>query len=153
MTGRRVLLVDDEGGTREAYAEILAMEGYEVRAAAHGASALTALDGWPPDLVVLDTRMPVMDGWALAGKLRARLGEGLPILVTTASSKAGEWAREIGAEEVLAKTFALDELLGAVARLAARGLGRSGVLSRPFGGLPAGSRSPQGETVSPAARR
>src|SRR3712207_9185350 len=69
-----------------------------------------------PAVVVLDMRMPVLDGWGFARALQARQIR-LPILVMTAAQNARRWAEEIGADAYLAKPFDLTDLLSAVERL------------------------------------
>ena len=98
--------------------QILELEGYAVETAANGAEALQSVARVRPRLVLLDMRMPVMDGWGFA---RAIAGQGLqlPILVITAAQDAGRWADEIGAVGFLAKPFELMDLLEAVERLCA----------------------------------
>ncbi|HEU5287496.1 MAG TPA: response regulator [Candidatus Limnocylindria bacterium] len=93
----------------------LSDEGYEVLTASHGADALTVVDHHMPSLILLDMRMPVMDGWAVARALR-EAGSRVPIVVMTAAENARRWADEIGAAGHLAKPFALDELIGTVER-------------------------------------
>jgi two-component system, chemotaxis family, chemotaxis protein CheY len=108
-----ILVVDDDYAIRMAVAEILQFEGYSVVTAANGAEALEAIDRLHPSLVLLDMRMPVLDGWGFARELRAR-GVKLPILVMTAARSASRWAQEIGAQGYLAKPFDLPELLKVV---------------------------------------
>jgi DNA-binding NtrC family response regulator len=111
-----VLVVDDDESILAAIGEFLTLEGYAVRTAANGKEALEAIDGnAAPSLVLLDMRMPVMDGWAFAQAARER-GLDLPILVMTAAENARHWADEIGTPHFLAKPFDLEELLAAVDR-------------------------------------
>ena len=93
----------------------LGMEGYAFETAADGAEALRRLAAARPAVVLLDMRMPVVDGWGFARLARER-GHDVPILVMTAALDAGRWAEEIGAYCWLAKPFDLDALLAAVAR-------------------------------------
>ena len=111
-----VLVVDDEEVMRAVVRELLEDDGCEVREAANGAEALAILDEEVPDVVVLDMRMPVMDGWAFARAYRARPGPHAPIVCVTAARDAHEWAEQIGAEGVVAKPFDLRELLGVLSR-------------------------------------
>jgi CheY-like chemotaxis protein len=111
--GGTILVVDDDVSIRMAVAEILAFEGYNVASAANGAEALEAVERLNPSLVLLDMRMPVLDGWGFARELRAR-GHRPPILVMTAAQSARRWAEEIGAQGYLAKPFDLSELLRVV---------------------------------------
>jgi len=111
----RILVVDDDDFIRACVVDILHDEGYDVQEAPHGAAALSLVDETAPDLILLDMRMPVMDGWAVARALRAQ-GSTVPIVVMTAAESAQRWADEVGAEGFLAKPFGLDELLSTVER-------------------------------------
>lgn len=115
-----VLVVDDDDAIRETVADVLRSEGYDVNTAANGAEALVSVDGAPPRLVLLDMRMPVLDGWGFVEGLNAR-GVRLQILVLTATQDARRWAEEIGADGYIAKPFDLDDLLAAVGQLCRSG--------------------------------
>jgi two-component system chemotaxis response regulator CheY len=110
-----ILVVDDDPSIREVVAQILDFEGYPVQTATDGAQALDAVADARPSLVLLDMRMPVLDGWGFAHALRAR-GVHLPIVVMTAAQDARRWAEEIGAAGYLAKPFELPDLLAVVER-------------------------------------
>ncbi len=114
-SGAPVLVVDDDPLIRTSISEILDLEGYPVATAANGLEALEAVEQNRPSLVLLDMRMPVMDGWAFAGALAER-GIRLPILVMTAAQSAESWAREVRADGYLSKPFELVDLLDAVER-------------------------------------
>lgn len=64
MPDVRVLIVDDEPDIRATVSAMLEIEGYDVDEAANGADALHAIEQRAPDLILLDMRMPVLDGWA-----------------------------------------------------------------------------------------
>ena len=114
---RRVLVVDDDRVIRECVAETLREEGYEARTAMNGAEALELIEAGPaPDLIVLDMRMPVLDGWGFARAYRARPGPHAPIVVITAAHDSPERLVELQAEDVLPKPFDLDQLVRAVER-------------------------------------
>ncbi|AKT40656.1 response regulator [Chondromyces crocatus] len=110
-----ILVVDDDIEIREMLRIALSEEGYGVLCASDGAAALHLLDQEVPGLILLDMRMPVMDGWAFARAYAARPGPHAPILVITAAVDAGRWAREIGASAAIAKPFDLNRLIEAVA--------------------------------------
>ena len=110
-----VLVVDDDTSILRTVADILGDEGYRVLTAGNGVEALALLAQNVPDVILLDMRMPVMDGWQLAKTLDDRQ-RAIPLVVMTAAQDAGQWALEIGAASFLAKPFDLDELLEAVAR-------------------------------------
>jgi two-component system response regulator MprA len=110
-----VLVVDDDMSILDTVSAILSGEGYDVVSAASGQEALDAVARKRPVVILLDMRMPVMDGWAVARALRSR-GMSVPIVVMTAAESAKRWADEVGAEGYLAKPFGLDELLMTVRR-------------------------------------
>lgn len=116
MAERPILVVDDDPGILSAVSDALSGEGYAVETAINGAAALDKLDTVSPGLILLDMRMPVMDGWKFASALRSR-GLSVPILVMTAAANAAGWAREIEADGYLAKPFDVGDLLAQVARL------------------------------------
>jgi CheY-like chemotaxis protein len=111
-----ILVVDDDPTILATVSEALDMEGFPVVTATNGAEALTVVQQHAPWLVLLDMRMPVLDGWGFMRVVRER-GLTIPVVVMTAAADARRWAREIGAEGVLPKPFELDELLAAVLRL------------------------------------
>ncbi|HEV8669319.1 MAG TPA: response regulator [Candidatus Limnocylindria bacterium] len=115
-----VLVVDDDTSILDTVTAILSGEGYEVVSAASGHEALAAVARKQPIVILLDMRMPVMDGWAVARALREQ-GLSVPIVVMTAAESAKRWADEVGAEGYLAKPFGLDDLLEAVERFRTRG--------------------------------
>jgi CheY-like chemotaxis protein len=104
-------VVDDDPSIVAVVSEILAAEGHEVVSAENGAEALGKVDG--EALVLLDMRMPVLDGWGFAREFRAA-GKRSPIVVMTAAENARRWAEEIGADGYLAKPFEIDALIAAV---------------------------------------
>lgn len=110
-----VLVVDDDPSILELIDDILSGEGYHVAAARNGAEALDRLDAEAPCVVLLDMRMPVLDGWGFVRAARER-GRRFPIVVITAAENARGWAQEVGAEGYLAKPFHLSDLLSSVGR-------------------------------------
>ncbi len=110
----RVLVVDDDEGILGFIRDILTDEGHEVVEAIDGAEALGKAGRQPPDLILLDMRLPVMDGWQFAEAYRATPGPHAPIIVMTAARDAADIAAEIHAQGYLAKPFNLDDLLAVV---------------------------------------
>jgi two-component system, chemotaxis family, chemotaxis protein CheY len=109
--------VDDDPGILATVSEILTLEGYAVATATNGAEALSHLDSNGASLVLLDMRMPVLDGWGFAREVAKRESRP-PIVVMTAAGEARQWAREIGADEYVAKPFDISDLLERVRRAA-----------------------------------
>jgi DNA-binding response OmpR family regulator len=115
-TPEDILVVDDDIDMVEVVLVVLAEAGYAARGASNGVEALEAVRVKRPALVLLDMIMPVMDGWACGRELRARYGQGLPIVVVSAAEHVGVRSEEIGADEILPKPFELSELLEVVGR-------------------------------------
>jgi DNA-binding response OmpR family regulator len=119
--GRTVLLVD-EAWMRETLALGLRTAGFEVLEAADAPGALDILGRYRPAAILLDLRLPGMDGVRFAEELRRRgLRPGIPIIVLSAAEGARQQAALIGAEACLAKPFRLTELLAEVARVTTAG--------------------------------
>jgi CheY-like chemotaxis protein len=111
-----ILVIDDDLAILEAVTDILTFEGYTVACATNGVEGLKLLEQFQPRLVLLDMRMPVLDGWGFVRMVRQQ-GRILPIVVMTAAQDAQHWAREIAADGYLAKPFELLELLDAVEQI------------------------------------
>lgn len=111
-----ILVIDDDPNIVSAVRESLELDGYRVASAGHGLAGLAALEDDRPSVVLLDMRMPIMDGWTFAREARRR-GAEMPIVVMTAAADAAAWAREVEASAFLAKPFTLDDLLDTVERL------------------------------------
>ncbi len=115
MTARaRVLVVEDDSDLLSLMEMILTDAGFEVRTAPEGRAALARVEEEMPGVILLDMRMPVMNGWEFAQEFRARHGHAAPIVVVTAAESARRRAEEIDAEGWLSKPFDLDEVVRAV---------------------------------------
>jgi CheY-like chemotaxis protein len=116
MSLERVLVVEDEPEILDFVEVLLGSEGYQVITASNGAVALQrVLSGETFDLVLLDMRMPVMDGWTFAHAYHERPGPHAPIVVLTAARDAEARAAQIHADGYLGKPFDMDDLLRLVA--------------------------------------
>jgi len=125
-TKRNVLVVDDSISVRRSVANLMKSAGWQVATARDGQEGLEHLQesATPPDLVLMDIEMPRMDGYELAGRMRASsLYEKIPIIMLT--SRAGEKHRlkaaGIGVDGYLVKPCPDDVLLDEVSRCAGRG--------------------------------
>lgn len=112
----RVLVVEDHATMRASLRAILVAEGHEVDEAADGGAALEAIAAAPPDLVVLDLHVPVIDGAGVLGALRASHATArLPVIVVTATGEEERRATmSLGADAYLTKPFGPPALLGLV---------------------------------------
>ena len=119
----RILVVDDEAPVREVLTEYFTTEGYAVEGAGSGAEALTAVRGGRADLVLLDVRMPGLDGVQVLRKIREINGD-VPVIMVTANEDVSlaKETLKLGAFDYVAKPFDFDYLDRAVAA----GLARAG---------------------------
>ncbi|BDG06030.1 response regulator [Anaeromyxobacter oryzae] len=110
-----VLVVEDDPDLLALLEMVVADAGHRVRTASNGLEALARVAEERPGVILLDMRMPVMNGWEFARELRARHGRCCAIVVLTAAENAQQRAAEIGADGWLAKPFDLDDVLAAIA--------------------------------------
>ena len=117
----RILVVDDETPVREVLTEYFSTEGYAVESAGSGAEALSAVRGGRVDLVLLDVRMPGLDGVQVLRKIR-EFGSGVPVIMVTANEDVAlaKETLKLGAFDYVAKPFDFDYLDRAVAAGLAR---------------------------------
>jgi len=118
----RVLIVEDEESILLSLEFLFGKEGMAVSAARDGETALRLLGQQPPDLVVLDVMLPMIDGFELCRMIRADpvLRE-TRIMLLTARGRESEISRgmALGADAYLTKPFSTRELMGTVRRLLA----------------------------------
>ncbi len=115
-----VLIVEDEGSILLSLEFLLDKEGYAVSTARDGAVALGALQTQPPDLVLLDVMLPLIDGFELCRLIRENPAlRGTRIMLLTARGREAEIARgmALGADAYLTKPFSTRELMEKVRAL------------------------------------
>ena len=115
-SAKSVLVIDDEENIRELICLTLTDEGYKVLTAPNGAAALTLLKHATPRLILLDMRMPIMDGWEFSKIYYKTARQIAPIIVLTAATDAAKFASQINADAFLPKPFDLEDLLNLVER-------------------------------------
>ena len=117
----RVLVVEDDQDIAQVLQRSLRLEGYEVKLAGDGISALDQVHAFLPDLVILDLGLPRMDGIEVARQLRSD-GEDVPILVLTARDALESRVQglDTGADDYLVKPFERQELLARMRALLRR---------------------------------
>ena len=119
-----ILIVEDEHAVARGIQYALQQEGYEVTVARSGEEALEIGPGLAPDLVLLDVRLPGIDGFEVLRRLRG-LGSRAPVLMLTARDDEFDKVigLELGADDYVTKPFGLRELLSRVKALIRRAYG------------------------------
>lgn len=113
----RILAVDDTPESLRLLTDILTAEGYEVRSAISGELALHAAALHAPELVLLDIRMPEMDGYEVCRRLKAQAEtRNVPVIFVSAATETEEKVKgfELGAVDFVTKPYQRDELLARV---------------------------------------
>jgi DNA-binding response OmpR family regulator len=111
---KRVLVVDDEPNIVMSLEFLMKRAGFEVTVARNGREALQALDGQPPDLLLLDVMMPELDGYEVCERIRKRPEwDATRIIMLTARGRDAERQRglALGADRYVTKPFSTRELV------------------------------------------
>ena len=109
----RVLIADDVEDNRQLLEQLLGPVGFEVRLATNGAEAVQEFEEWEPHLILMDFRMPVMDGHEAIRRIRAMAGGEGPKIIAVTASAMDENRQEllgIGADDFISKPFREAEL-------------------------------------------
>jgi len=115
-----VLVVEDEPDLMLTFRIVLQTAGYEVIKASSGEDALSVLATVVPDAVILDLRLPGIDGWQVLAAIRqGDRPPGMPIVIASANAEAGERirAQEFGCSEMLTKPFSAEQLRSTLERV------------------------------------
>jgi two-component system cell cycle response regulator DivK len=114
LSATTVLVVDDDVNAREAYAEYLRLNGFEVVTAGDGLEALEIARSALPDVVLLDAELPGIEGWRVLEELKADpRTRAIPVVLLTGHTLPADYARAraCGAEALIAKPCVPDELV------------------------------------------
>jgi two-component system response regulator (stage 0 sporulation protein F) len=111
----KILIVDDQFGIRILLNEVLQKEGYETFQAANGVQALEIVTKNPPDLVLLDMKIPGMDGIEILKRMKV-IDQDIRVIIMTAYGELDmiQEAKDLGALTHFAKPFDIDEIRDAV---------------------------------------
>lgn len=109
-----VLVIDDDPTIRQIVALVLGDEGHEVIEAPDGEIALRQISVRQPDVILLDMKMPGMDGWEFSRNYRERFEQHAPIIVFTAARDAARRSSDVGADAYLSKPFDIDDLVDSI---------------------------------------
>jgi CheY-like chemotaxis protein len=116
--GQYILVVDDDDDFREALCEVVSEAGYPVEQAENGEVAMRRIAAEAPGIVLLDLKMPVLDGWGVVERLRKDPATaGIPVLIL--SAYGFEWESELlGAQGFIPKSVGMEEILDRLRRVA-----------------------------------
>lgn len=117
----RVLVVDDEPQITRVLRTVLSSQGYQVRTAGEGESALSVFKEWNPELVITDLIMPQMDGVELCRRIRSLSSVPILVLSVKGEERVKVEALDSGADDYVTKPFGIDELLARVRAALRRG--------------------------------
>ncbi len=109
----RVLIADDIEDNRQLLAQLLASVGFEIRLATNGVEAVQEFEHWRPHLILMDFRMPVMDGHEAIRRIRAMAGGADPKIIAVTASAMDDNRQElmeVGADDFVGKPFREAEL-------------------------------------------
>jgi two-component system, cell cycle response regulator DivK len=123
VQGARVLVVDDYEDAREMFAEYLEVAGFRVVLARNGAEALELARKEPPDVILMDLSLPVMDGWEASRRLKQDpRTSGVPIVALSghAVPHGSEQAQLAGCEVFLRKPIAPQDVTKTIEALRAQ---------------------------------
>ena len=115
-TPQRILIVDDDEGVAQSFARMLRLEGYDVRTALNAELGLREAAESEPDAIILDLRMPLLDGLGFLKRLRAQeKQQGVPVAIVTGDyfldDNISAELRNLGAE-LKFKPLWLEDLVG-----------------------------------------
>lgn len=121
MTGRRVLVVDDNADLADGLRYNLQLEGYDVQVAADGPEAINSARAWRPELIILDLMLPGCDGYEVLRTVREQGGT-MPVIILSARGEESDKVRgfRLDADQFVTKPVGLMELLARVRALLRR---------------------------------
>jgi len=114
---KTILIVDDEENIRTLYKEELTDEGYDVLLASNGYEALEVLDAHQPDAVILDIKMPGMDGVNLLKLIKERKERDIPVIICSAYEEYKQDFSLWASEEYIVKSSDLTKMKTALKRI------------------------------------
>ena len=139
MVQKRVLIVEDEANMRTVLREVLERSGYVAAEAADGLEGLAKAESWHPHAILLDIRMPDLDGYEVCRRLKANPAtKPIPVIVMTAfqDDALNRLAYEVGTMACILKPFRLEALLSTIQTTIAGAERRAKTIARREGNPP-----------------
>lgn len=122
---QKILIIDDEWTIQLALQARLSAHGFSVQLASDGPSGLLAAQQYQPDVILLDLRMPDMDGFEVLRRLRsASETSSIPVIILTANiqDSVKQQARSAGAARFLTKPFESKDIINAILAATSKGV-------------------------------
>lgn len=119
-TTYRILVVDDRNDNLKVAANLLKLVGFETNEAVNGEEAIEKFEAWSPHLILMDMRMPVMDGYEATRRIKAtEKGQKTPIVALTASTFEDELKKiqELGMQGYIRKPFRENDLFSTIGKI------------------------------------
>ena len=119
-----IIVIDDDDDTRDTMADLLSLEGHQIRTGRNGVEGLQALDVELPQLVVTDIEMPILDGFEMIHRMFIEnLGrENIPVILASGAADLHGIAEAVGTPYFLTKPFAFEALVGTIERALAEAI-------------------------------
>jgi two-component system cell cycle response regulator DivK len=114
---KRILVVEDQPDSRQIIRDMLGPTDYEITEAENGEQALAAIAKQPPDLILMDIQLPIMDGYAATRRIKADPAlQSIPIIAVTSYALNGEEkiAKAAGCDDYVTKPYSPRELLAKI---------------------------------------
>lgn len=114
---KRILVVEDQEDNRAILRDLLMSAGYELAEAVNGVEAVDMATAEPPDLILMDIQLPIMDGYEATRRIKADPAlRAIPVIAVTSYALSGDegTARNAGCDDYVAKPFSPRQLLAKV---------------------------------------
>ena len=112
---KRILVVEDQPDNRQIVRDMLAPTDYEITEVESGEEALTAIAKQRPDLILMDIRLPIMDGYTATSQIKADPAlRSIPIIAVTSYGGEGQTARAAGCDDYVPKPYSPRQLLAKI---------------------------------------
>ncbi|MEI7480963.1 MAG: response regulator transcription factor [Elusimicrobiota bacterium] len=122
MSGKKILVIDDDAHLRESLAEVLDLEGFDCLQAGNAKSGIESAKKHTPDVVIMDIQLPDSSGFQICQELRRYSKDFILIMMTGRFLSAEEKTQgfSLGADEYLTKPFDIQELCLRIRQLLSR---------------------------------
>jgi two-component system, cell cycle response regulator DivK len=114
---KRILVVEDQEDNRRILRDLLTSVGYQITEAEDGARGVSSAEAEPPDLILMDIQLPIMDGYEATRRIKANPQlKAIPVIVVTSYALSGDEAkaRAAGCDDYITKPYSPRQLLAKI---------------------------------------